>query len=321
MGIYKLLSSLAWVYRRTIFMKRKLNTISCIVSNLPGRVKVARQIFSDLCLTTPLLDLLGRDRSCAIVGGAVRDVLLMSDPWTLQMFHQWPDIDIAVVDDLSELPIVANSSSSNGAIISTNTFGGLKISHESLGSLDVWTWMKPGPNNTSPRDWRERLNMVEFGLNAVAFIWPQREIIIHPRWIEDLKNGPVVEKVYLSPVQKAIQTIRAVALATKLEGLLGTKVILGKSIIKDLKWLVENASRSEIEEGLSYLRKKIDIGRWPDRTLYRFSGFCRKYRRSFIFDEVAYVILGKYVFNVDGFAPQSYKKNRTEESLPKKLPF
>jgi len=145
-------------------MKRKRNTISYIVSNLNGRIRVARQIFSDLCVTTPLLDFLGKDRSCAIVGGAVRDVLLMSDPWTIQMFHQWPDIDIAVVDDLSELPIVANSISSNGATISTNTFGGLKVSHESLGSLDIWTWRKPGLNNTSLKDWRERLNMVEFGL-------------------------------------------------------------------------------------------------------------------------------------------------------------
>jgi len=302
-------------------MKRKRNTISYIVSNLNGRIRVARQIFSDLCVTTPLLDFLGKDRSCAIVGGAVRDVLLMSDPWTIQMFHQWPDIDIAVVDDLSELPIVANSISSNGATISTNTFGGLKVSHESLGSLDIWTWRKPGLNNTSLKDWRERLNMVEFGLNAVAFVWPEQEIVIHPRWISDLKNGPLVEKVYLSPVQKAIQTVRAIALAAKLEDQLGTKVILGKSMISDLKWLVKNASPSEIEEGLYYLRKKIDIGRWPIQTLDKFSGLCKKYKHSAKFDEAVYIILGKYIFNLDGLSRQSYKKSGTKASFTKKLPF
>lgn len=298
---------MARVDRRAIFMKNKVSTISSIISNLHERVKVACGIFNDLCLTTPLLNFFGKDRSCAIVGGAVRDVLLMPDPWTLQMFPRWRDIDIAVVDDLSELPIVANSASNYSAVVSTNTFGGLKISHESLGSLDVWTWRKPGFNKTSLKDWKDRLNMVEFGLNAVAFIWPQRKIIIHQRWIEDLNEGPMVEKLNQAPMRRAIQTMRAIALSVKLEGLLGIKVILGKSIKKDLQWLVKNAPRSEIEEGLSYLKHKIDIGRWPNRTVHKFSGLCRGYKHSFIFEEVAYAILGKYSFSVGAFSPQCHK--------------
>src|SRR5262245_54522371 len=82
---------------------------------LDERRERTTQFFVDLCQRTSLPEMLGRGRSWAIIGGAVRDMLLDMRDETEPLGRSgqapalWPDLDIAVADDVWQLPVVAQA--------------------------------------------------------------------------------------------------------------------------------------------------------------------------------------------------------------------
>src|SRR5262249_39636230 len=147
-------------------------------------------------------------RGCwAIVGGAVRDTLLDPSP-VRQLLLAWPDIDVAVTARERLTPRMRRLDESGTRVV-RNTFGGWKVFSSAVGVCDVWSWGRRDLKH--PRGfWQARLESVDFGLNAVAFVWPERRVIVHPRWREDLA-GRVVEKLSQQSRLRELQVVRAVA--------------------------------------------------------------------------------------------------------------
>jgi len=257
---------------------------------LDDRQEYTRQVFLELCERTSLVDLAGKDRSWAIIGGAVRDTLLSPKIGCSHLFELWPDIDIAVTHDVSELPVAAGSSNDRSITISPNSFGGLKIREPKLGVIDFWTWTTP-KNHGSTANWLEELERVDFGMNAVAFVWPQREVIIHRRWIQDLRTRRI-EKVSPQSPKTSIQVVRAIALKVKLQLLVNQSFGLGTNIRQDLQWLVKDAPRAEVTQAIHYMIEKTTNSRWPIATLERFLRVSRAYRQSVEFDEAILEVWG-----------------------------
>jgi len=257
-----------------------MNRLLQVLSELDERIGSTRQKFIDLSTSSLLTCIVGKDISWAILGGAVRDTLFSHNPSAYSLFHLWPDLDIAVASPLSELPILKDPSSvSESRRVAYNYFGGLKIFEKTLGYLDVWTCAQSEGNNLSISDWINMLEKIDFGLNAVAFIWPQKEVIIHPQLKEDLRSRRI-EKLSKITLNKQVQGVRALALATKLERVLGIKMSLGDSIAFDLKWLLVEAGEKQVSEALDYLKVKVETGRWPAGTVELLLRKCQKIKSS-----------------------------------------
>ncbi len=251
-----------------------------VCSELDERIASTRQKFIDLSAHSLLTCILGKDISWAILGGAVRDTLLSRSTKAYSLFPLWPDLDIAVASPLSELSILRDPSCvSENAKVAFNYFGGLKIFAKKLGYLDVWACTQSEGKSFSTSDWINVLETIDFGLNAVAFLWPQKEVIIHPQLNEDLRSRRI-EKLTNITLNKQVQAVRALALATKIERILGIKMSLGDRISSDLAWLLIEAEEKELSEALSYLKIKIETGRWPAGTLELLLKTCQKIKTS-----------------------------------------
>lgn len=250
------------------------------IDRLEEGVAATRQRFINLSENSLLTRILGGNISWAIIGGAVRDTLFTNCLGGYSLFNTWRDLDIGVASSLSELPIVKYPSSiSESARVDYNYFGGLKIYERTLGYLDVWTCTQCERNNLEIGDWMHLLETIDFGLNGIAFLWPQKEIIIHPQLNDDLRNRRI-EKLSKIVANRQIQAIRALALVTKCEQIFGITMGLGDGIKSDIKWLLVEAEEKEVLEALNYLRGKVESGRWPARTLDVLFKTCKRMKSS-----------------------------------------
>ena len=241
-----------------------------------------KQVFLQLLDESDLLRMLGRRDSWAIVGGAVRDTMLRSDFRLPRLVELWPDIDVAVSVSVWGLPVVRGRGWSRKRTLALNHFGGVKIETSPLGALDLWTWAKPRGGPYSVDDWFNQLHAIDFGLNAVAFVWPECEVIVHPQWEADLGKRQV-EKLAPESPQREVQAVRSIALKVKLERVLGARIELGKEAQQDVAWLVRSAKRHEAVAALEYLKQKTDSSRWPLTTAEAFLRVSRALHPSSVF--------------------------------------
>lgn len=172
-----------------------------------------------------------------ITGGLIRDFVLQQKP------PKWRDIDLFVTSK-DGLTWIKESAASEGWTITSNSFGGCKAR---LGSLVFDFWM-----------WEKGLDETDFGINAIAY--DLREIIKHPRWIED-ERKKVVEPLNRESPCLDLNQIRGLVLAMRLGYNLGPGFPRGHL----------NERQRE------YMEKKIDIGEWgPDvLKVCRQKGFLR----------------------------------------------
>jgi len=240
-----------------------------ILNNFEVRKKYARSILLDICKNPAILGVLGPDQTWAVVGGAVRDCLITEHPCTKILFRPWPDVDVAVASDefcvdehLSEIQDMDFS-------IQHNSFGGWKVSSEDTGELDIWKVKLDRPASGLSERWLSYLDNVDFAINAVAFTWPECEIVVHPRWHDALRKQ-LVTRLSSRSVKKHFQAIRGVALAVKLQITTGLSFRLGKQIGRDLDWLVGTSHEQVMRESLRYLQHKVSSGRWSFLVLQRF---------------------------------------------------
>lgn len=207
------------------------------------------------------------DVQWAIVGGAVRDVLLASEQAGADEDWSWPDLDIAVLGPVDDLPVVSDSRVQRSVKLAKNSFGGWKMEDEQLGEVDVWSWPSEG------RSWEEELNRVDFGLNAIAFTWPSRQVVMHARWSKDLALAQI-EKVHPAPSRPELQAVRASALAEKLTRLLGMPVAFSPGVQAEVDWLLQEADEGTLQDALAYFAQKVKSGRWQREAIRFFSNAC-----------------------------------------------
>jgi hypothetical protein len=243
-----------------------LNHAEVVLRELQDRRHAAERLFTHICRQTPLVRWFG-EAHWGIVGGAVRDVMLASERANQDDDWSWPDLDIAVLGPVDELPIAVDPRLREHVSLSRNSFGGWKIEDEQLGEVDVWSWPSDGVG------WEAVLQRVDFGLNALAFTWPARQIVLHPRWAEDVSRG-WVEKVHPSPPRPELQAVRASALAEKLTRLLDMPIAFGPGVQQEVDWLVHGADEQTKIEAMRYFAHKLQSGRWRKDALRFFHRAC-----------------------------------------------
>lgn len=277
-------------------MAKRPKNILHILDTLKVRTDYARELFSSLLSRTPLAAIIGKNRHWAIVGGAVRDTLISIYGHNLLPLIPWSDIDIAVIQHTSKVQLECNES--KDLIINWNHFGGLKLIHRELGEIDVWAWDNIAKNNIFDF-WVQKLESVDFGLNAVAFIWPECRIIKHPQWEKDLQKV-TVDKLYANSPRRELQPLRALALMEKLSDILDSrvKIRLGQKIRDDLKWLIESSNFEQVHETLIYLKRKLETRRWKYSIVSKLQEMCVKYNGQSLFlkelDRFSNVVDRKY---------------------------
>ncbi len=232
-----------------------------------------RSRLESLIKGSSLPELLVAGSSWAIVGGAVRDTLLTKDIATLQMWTLWPDVDIAVEGEGRVEHDLCIEIERRQLTISRNTFGGMRVCGDELGKLDVWC-MCLTSGCLSPRQaWSRYLERLDFVQNAVAFVWPQCELVIHSHWENMVRKREVTSLGHaVGPAQ--LQPIRAMALAVKLGMITESRFRLDQTLQRELAKLVRESDESQSRYVVSYLQDKLSSCRWPADVLDRFLEEC-----------------------------------------------
>jgi hypothetical protein len=255
--------------------------IDSVLATLDKRRRFAGRLFSEYCERSDLPAVIGPRRRWAIVGGAVRDALLSAHIEARTLFDPWQDIDVAV-GGRTAAPLKINHR--GHFTMRRNSFGGLKLQGDKTGTVDIWRW--PDGDGKRGVSWIEKLELIDFGLNAVVFLWPEAEIIVHPRWIKDLKRR-TIEKLSDASIDTGVQVVRAIALKVKLELLSGESFQLGERILADLSWLVARAGHDEALHALRYLRGKTEERRWSTTAFDNLLTFAKTANASSAFSSAA----------------------------------
>lgn len=247
------------------------NLIPMVLDQLHERRETTRAYFARLCSSGQLFEDLSQGHSWAIIGGAVRDILLQKSPQAVSFYFAgeadsvvyapWRDLDIGIVDMKTRQDI---SGLTNRTTARRNSFGGVKIEDENLGPIDLWVWQ--AGNHVGSVDWQEFLSNVDFGLNAVAFVWPQQDVVLHERFTEDLLAGQV-ERLSSRVHHRNLQAVRAVALIDQMRERYGLQLHRGPRVGADLVWLAEAENRRQLSAAMDYARGKIREGRWSPTVL------------------------------------------------------
>lgn len=239
--------------------------LAFLLKQLPKRREVVQRCFSRLCTELRLESLLGTDSRWAIVGGAVRDMLLSSHIDNEMFWGPWKDLDVAIN---SSSCVLAKGGMGTGRIrVTRNSFGGWKLELPQQESADAWLIGEHVPELHPGANWYLYLAHFDFGPNAVAFVWPEQEVVIHRAWLAQVR-GAIVERMARSLPRPAVQPVRAVALAVHLEALTGYRFRFGDRILSDVRRLAEG-SNSDRAECLAYLTEKVARGRWPPAVAWR----------------------------------------------------
>ncbi len=241
-----------------------------ITDDWDSRINSARNQFRAVCQRTQLPRLFNGFSKWAIVGGAVRDVLLARNLNPAATPLDVADLDIAVDRPLSEQFFRDSKIRAKHELkIEYNSFGGMKLQSSLCGVVDVWSWETTAADNFREAI-RNRLDQVDFGINAVAYLWPDDIVIVHPRWLTDLR-GLVVEKLAKHSPHPEFQSVRACAIAAKLSSRTDYQFRLGDAVRGDIRELLWPDSQA-LEQALDYLTAKIEGKRWTLEAATRFRG-------------------------------------------------
>ena len=156
---------------------------------LERKLADTQRVFENLVVHAHLTQMLGGFSDWAFVGGAVRDVLLTDEPDRRCGASPWQDLDIAVAHESHDALVAALTGHSSRWHVRLNSFGGVKATLPSIGSIDLWVTGRRAPREDWERHqyWMHYLDTVDFGVNAVAFAWPNCDLIVHQRWVEDVQ--------------------------------------------------------------------------------------------------------------------------------------
>lgn len=255
-----------------------------MATDINQRIHSANEFFSQVVEQLELPSLVGEDAHWAIVGGAVRDYLLSTDPCKQSQclapsWGYWPDIDIAVANSPCDGADIIAAATKRRLSVSMNSYGGWKLQGDQYGTVDVWLISLGDLVDRSIAEWQDHLNLIDFGLNAAAFVWPQREVVVNQQFLEDLAARTIRPLAQL-PLRRELYAIRAIALAAKMRRLVAASFELDPSITENLQCLTSSRKSSEIEIALDYLKEKITTGRWHNYVLHAFVKECRRSNMS-----------------------------------------
>jgi hypothetical protein len=236
---------------------------------LERKLAHAQRVFEDLVVRTPVFKMLSAFSDWAIVGGAVRDVLLADESDCHSTAPIWQDVDIAVAHESPDALVAAFAGTSPHWRVRLNSFGGVKATFPSFGTIDIWVTGTHTPRQDAERYqyWTHYLDTVDFGVNAVAFAWPSCDLIVHQRWVKDVQSNCVEVLSECSP-RKEIQPLRAIALCAALTCRHCRPAHLGERVWTEISQLLE--APEHMHAALAYLRSKVASGRWSKDHLLPF---------------------------------------------------
>jgi len=250
---------------------------------LKRSIKYAEKVLSERISNYAMLSDISQIKPCAIIGGAVRDVLVSILSKGEIAETPWRDIDIAIVE--SEYRNIYEKIKLFDLDIKQNTFGGLKIN---LGNNDIFDMWKIKCDPSELYDsyyWEQYLKNIDFGINAIAFILPEKRIILREEWIDDYFSG-LVEDHFFKAEKPELQSIRAIAIASRLTKISNREFKLGHNCLKRLDWLAGEAKKEEIISVFKYIRTKVNMKKWDYHFVDLFEKMVSSNNHSRIFESV-----------------------------------
>lgn len=207
----------------------------------------------------------------AVFGGAVRDSLLAPTDAAASV---WPDIDIAVCGDADE---VFRKIGAQPRVRETrlNSFGGIWLRLADGGEFDIWTATDRLPAGDVATAWRSVLDQIDFGINAAAYVHGTRSIVLHEQWLADAA-GARIECLAPPRPERGRQVARSMALFAKMEPFFGGTLAFGERAGREIIALYDARNASHLREGWAYVKKKVEIGRWPESAQTVFERFVRE---------------------------------------------
>lgn len=247
----------------------KRKSITHILRTLPERKESVVEVLSHLVKELSLPQMLGEDASWAVVGGCLRDWIISGHrPHTVPMLVPWPDVDVAVGSTGFSLSERAKRLQRMRMDITRNSYGGWKAEGHGV-EIDVWRLPRAHRGTLDLHAWDAYLETIDFTLNAVAFVWPQKEVVMHEDWETSLERRQVEKLSPCSP-RPELLPIRAVALSTKLSQFTPCSFSLCSQLKEDLRVLASRTNHQRFMQAMHYLRRKIESNRWDSLVLDNF---------------------------------------------------
>lgn len=190
----------------------------------------------------------------AIVGGAARD-LVRSRLGLQRATAAIRDVDIALLCT----PNGALRSLADAGSMERNRYGGWKCHLRDGLALDLWRWDAPRSLPSMTTSWAQWLERVDFDINAVAFLWPQRRIVSHPAWLEALRRREITP-LSREPLDWRRDTLRALGLHCRWS----TSPYVSSWMLQRLEQMLQ--SQEGMNGALSYFTTSVAKGRYPQRT-------------------------------------------------------
>lgn len=250
---------------------------------IKNAIKRAEKILSDKFSNYELLSEISKIKPCAIIGGAIRDVLVSMLSQSEIAEIPWRDIDIAIIE--SEYINIYERIKLFGINIKQNTFGGMKINIGKTDALDMWTIKNDPRELYDSFFWKQYLKNVDFGINAIAFILPEKRIILREEWINDYYKG-IVEDHFIKAEKPELQSIRAIAIASRLSVLANKEFKLGQKCLERLNWLACAAKQEEIISVFDYIQIKMNKKKWDSSFVYLFEKMISNSEQSRYFENM-----------------------------------
>lgn len=203
----------------------------------------------------------------AIVGGAVRDMLLLGK----NPSRAWPFPDLDVIIAPSTQAPLKTMLDELGIKTAYNSFGNFAVIDPQYGVMDVIPARAPSvaPSATLRASMvSAELAQFNFGLNAAAFHWPSERLFVHPRWWSDLRTRQIEVLAEQHNELPHLRPACAAALAVKLEERGIGEMSFGPLLKAEVAALRGNSAL--LVETRAYIARKIASGRWNQAVSVRF---------------------------------------------------
>ncbi len=199
------------------------------------------------------------DEPWAVIGGAVRDSLLMPDEGGEP---GWPDVDIAFCGSPEGLMERLKADRSVRSV-GRNSYGGISAVLMNGYALDIWCPPEIVFFESGAPAWKAVLDQIDFGLNAAAYVHSTRSIIVHDQWLADVGLAQI-ECLAPPRPERGRQAVRSVALHTKLRPCFDGALAFGPRATEEVRVLSRPEGAVFLEEARTYLAHKLKIARWPE---------------------------------------------------------
>jgi len=206
-----------------------------------------------------LTSLFSEGCQAAVVGGAIRDLVIAGSFTIASPITAFRDLDIAVFSqgDFDHICSMVPSS--------VNRYGGAKLRGSEQLRIDLWAWDLPRCNGEEGYDWESWLERIDFAINAAVFLWPSKRIVTHSAW-ESCIAKLQVDRLTSHPIKRHRDVFRAVGLQCRW-GARSISPAARNGLVEEIFWLLRTCDNADQIDAFKYFRESVNRGRYPMAAL------------------------------------------------------